>query len=72
MAVTKEARILIVDPDESIGFTFQRFLSREGYGPIITAATSAEALALTTREKNFDLIICDIVNYINDGTGTRR
>ncbi|MHB8791561.1 MAG: sigma 54-interacting transcriptional regulator [Desulfobulbaceae bacterium] len=65
MALTREARILIVDADESIRFTFQRFLAGEGYGPISTAATGAEALALVANEKNFDLIICDIM--LDDG-----
>lgn len=61
MAITKEARILIVDADESIRFTFQRFLTKEGYGPISTAATAADALALASKNGQFDLIICDIM-----------
>lgn len=69
MAVTREARILIVDGDESIRFTFQRFLAGEGYGPISTAATGADALALVASEKNFDLVICDIM--LDDGQGAQ-
>lgn len=61
MAVNKEARILIVDGDESIRYTFQRFLAGEGYGPVRIAATAAEALALTVTDKNFDLVICDMM-----------
>lgn len=59
--MTREARILIVDGSEFIRYTFQRFLAGEGFGPISTAATAAEALALAAREKNFDLVICDIL-----------
>ncbi|MDY0352408.1 MAG: response regulator, partial [Desulfobulbaceae bacterium] len=61
MAVDRGARILIVDADDSIRYTFERFLANEGYGPISTAATAAEALAQADREKNFDLVICDIL-----------
>lgn len=59
--MTKEARILIVDGDESIRYTFQRFLAGEGYGPVRTAATAAEALAQAANEKNFDMVICDMM-----------
>jgi two-component system, NtrC family, response regulator HydG len=61
MAVTKEARILIVDADESIRYTFRRFLVNEGYGEVGIAATAAEALAVVSREKDFDLVVCDIL-----------
>lgn len=61
MPVTKEARILIVDADESIRYTFQRFLANEGYGPVSTAATAEDALTLVSREKDFDLVIADIM-----------
>ena len=52
--------ILVVDDEESLRLTFQIFLEREGYGPVVTAATFDEAMALIERQ-NFDLIISDIV-----------
>jgi len=67
--VDRGARILIVDADDSIRYTFERFLANEGYGPISTAATAAEALAQADREKNFDLVICDILLEEEKGPG---
>lgn len=55
-----ETPILVVDDEESLRLTFQIFLDREGYGPVVTAATFDEALALIERQ-SFDLIISDIV-----------
>lgn len=52
--------ILVVDDEESLRLTFQIFLEREGYGPVVTAATFDEAMALIERQ-DFDLIISDIV-----------
>ncbi|MFZ5798409.1 MAG: sigma-54-dependent Fis family transcriptional regulator [Desulfobulbus sp.] len=69
MAVTREARILIVDGDEAIRFTFQRFLALEGYGSISTAASSAEALAFVATEIPYDLVICDMM--LDGGHGAR-
>ena len=60
-------RILIVDDEESIRYTFEIFLRREGYGHIVTAASLAEALAAIT-EGQFDLIISDIVLEGASGT----
>lgn len=62
-----EARILIIDDEESIRMTFQMFLAREGYGTVVTAATIAEAEAVLARQ-SFDLIISDIV--LEGGSGT--
>ncbi|MFZ5774391.1 MAG: sigma-54 dependent transcriptional regulator [Thermodesulfobacteriota bacterium] len=52
--------ILVVDDEESLRLTFQLFLSREGYGPVVAAATYEEALELI-EQQSFDLIISDIV-----------
>jgi len=54
------SRILIVDDEESLRTTFQMFLSREGYGPITTAATFEEANDYIESQA-FDLIISDII-----------
>lgn len=63
----QDTHILIVDDEESIRYTFEIFLTREGYGHISTAATLEEALALIN-EHRFDLIISDIV--LEDTLGT--
>ena len=51
-----DIHILIVDDEESIRFTFEMFLRREGYGAITTAATLEEALKAVD-ETTFDLVI---------------
>ena len=63
----QDIHILIVDDEESIRFTFEMFLQREGYGKITTASTLEEALLLINEER-FDLIISDIV--LGDASGT--
>ena len=63
----KDSRILIVDDEASIRLTFEMFLAREGYGPIVTASTLDEALE-AIREQSFDLIISDIVLEGERGT----
>lgn len=55
-----ETRILVVDDEESLRLTFQMFLGREGYGPVVTASTFDEAMGLI-EQQTFDLIISDIV-----------
>ena len=57
--------ILVIDDEESIRFSFHRFLSFEGYH-VITAETYKEALARMD-ETIFDLILADIV--LEDGCG---
>ena len=53
------SRILVVDDEESIRFTFDSFLSDEGY-EVTTAADYDEAMGRLL-EKDFDLIFMDIV-----------
>lgn len=60
-----KARILVLDDEESIRFSFHRFLSAEGYC-VSTAGTYSEALA-KINEMRFDLILADIV--LSDGCG---
>jgi PAS domain S-box-containing protein len=63
----KNSSILIVDDEASIRLTFEMFLTREGYGQIVTASTLQEAL-LAISEHSFDLIISDIVLEGERGT----
>ncbi len=65
------SRILIVDDEASIRLTFEMFLTREGYGPISTASTYADALSII-KEQTFDLIISDIVLEGEKGTDLLR
>jgi ActR/RegA family two-component response regulator len=60
-----KARILLVDDEETLRFTFEQFLVIEGYE---TAGVGScdEALSLI-KERDFDLIFADIL--LGDGTG---
>ncbi len=51
--------VLVVDDEESIRYTFQLFLSDEGY-KVTSAADFDEAIA-RLREEDFDLIFADII-----------
>jgi len=59
------ARILIIDDEESIRFTFERFLTAAGHS-VATAGSCREALA-RINETSFDLVFADII--LGDGTG---
>ena len=60
MTTEDNTEILIVDDEESIRLTFKMFLTRAGYGPVVTASTVAEAIDAINRH-DFQLIISDIV-----------
>ncbi len=60
-----QANILVLDDEESIRFSFHRFLTAEGY-QVTTAAGYGEALARMD-EMKFDLILADII--LDDGYG---
>ncbi len=60
-----KANILIIDDEESIRFSFHRFLTAEGHN-VITAKGYREALARMD-ETQFDLMLADIV--LDDGWG---
>lgn len=68
---TISSNILIVDDEESLRTTFKMFLSREGYGPITTAATFEEANEFI-EEQDFDLIISDIIMEGSSGIDLLR
>ena len=53
------ARILVIDDEEGIRFTFRKFLSDKGY-TVVTSKTFKESLS-RIGEADFDLIITDIV-----------
>lgn len=57
--------ILVIDDEESIRFSFHRFLSAEGHN-VITAECYLESLARMD-EMEFDLILADII--LDDGWG---
>ncbi len=60
-----KVNILIIDDEESIRFSFQRFLAAEGHN-VVTARGYGEALARMD-ETRFDLMLADIV--LDDGWG---
>ncbi|MEN8139822.1 MAG: sigma 54-interacting transcriptional regulator [Thermodesulfobacteriota bacterium] len=66
-----EAKILIVDDEDSIRQTFAMFLSREGYGEIHTEPSLERALKAIA-QTDFDLIISDIVMKGTRGTDLLR
>lgn len=59
------ARILVIDDEEAIRFTFERFLRAAGH-LVATAGSCQEALERIT-ETDFDVIFADII--LEDGTG---
>ncbi len=60
-----KARILVIDDEESIRFTFERFLLKDGHD-VVTAISYDEALAKLA-EIDFDVIFADII--LGDKTG---
>lgn len=62
----EDAAILVVDDEASLRNTFRIFLTREGYGTVITVASFKEAVS-TVSSRMFDLIICDIVLESHSG-----
>ena len=60
-----DAKILVIDDEEPIRFTFERFLKADRY-IVATAASCGEALARID-ETSFDVVFADII--LGDGTG---
>ncbi|MBF0496496.1 MAG: sigma 54-interacting transcriptional regulator [Deltaproteobacteria bacterium] len=58
-------RILVIDDEESIRFTFERFLGAAGY--IVTTAESCREALARINETLFDVVFADII--LGDGTG---
>lgn len=54
-----KARILVVDDEEGIRFTFEIFLSDEGHD-VTTVSNYDEAMDIISKEK-FDLVFADII-----------
>lgn len=63
-------RILIIEDEEILRFTFQSFLSKEGY-EVVTAEDYYSALKVLS-EYSFDLIIADIILAGNTGIDILR
>ena len=59
------AKILVIDDEESIRFTFERFLKAAGH-LVTTVASCTEALT-ELEESSFDVVFADII--LEDGTG---
>ncbi|GMU26704.1 MAG: ATPase AAA [Candidatus Jettenia caeni] len=60
-----KAKILVIDDEESIRFTFERFLQDEGY-EVIAVKDYNEALRKVL-DSNFDLIFADVILENNTG-----
>lgn len=58
MTAKRKYRILVVDDEASVLFTYRVLLERHGYAAT-EAISSVEALAALTRTK-FDLLLCDL------------
>lgn len=52
--------ILIIDDEDSLRLTFEMFLKRAGYWPVVGVSSYDEAIS-TLEQSDFDLIISDIV-----------
>ena len=59
------AKILVIDDEEAIRFTFERFLKTEGH--VVATAESCSEAWTRINEMSFDLIFADII--LDDGTG---
>lgn len=57
---TKNSRILLIDDEESLRFTFEMFLKRAGYTQV-TGVSTFEAALVAIDKNEFDCIISDIV-----------
>jgi CheY-like chemotaxis protein len=58
MAAKPKRKILVVDDETSVLFTYRMILEEQGYS-VQTALTSAEALSCV-RHTCFDIVLCDL------------
>ena len=63
-------RILVIDDDDLVVRSLKKLLNRSGF-EIVTCQNGDEALRLL-QEKNFDLIICDVLMPEKNGVDTIR
>ena len=56
--MTRQYRILVVDDEPSVLFTYRLLLEKQGYA-VAGSTTCAEAFRLLD-EKDFDLLLCDL------------
>ena len=59
------AKVLVIDDEESIRFTFQRFLTANDH--LVTTADSCRQALARMDETDFDVVFADII--LEDGTG---
>jgi signal transduction histidine kinase len=59
VAPGRRARILVVDDEKMLGVTIQRAL--EGEHEVTAVTTAKEALCLLSGDKQFDLVLCDLM-----------
>lgn len=63
-------RILLIDDDERVLQAFARMLSRSH--EVVTASQGDEALYLLERDRDFDMILCDLMMPVMDGPAIHR
>jgi CheY-like chemotaxis protein len=66
MATKGKHRVLVVDDEPSVLFTYRMLLEEQGYEVI--AALSSEEASTALAEKPFDLVLCDL-SLERDRTG---
>jgi len=63
-------RLLVIDDEDSIGLSLRRALEDEM--SVVIATSGREALALFEHDRNFDVVLCDIVMPDLDGLAVYR
>ena len=68
---SREARLLLVEDEDTVRLVAERALAREGY-IVTTARDGEEGLELVQRGGGFDLVISDVVMPVMDGPAMAR